>query len=111
MTPNLPELYVDARESAADAAADFIQQIIDALPDCPTCKGLGCTCPGFCERADDHVCPDCMDGKMSVFRALAIARAVMTKPNAMVPIGYSEYDSGHCIGMNRQLRELRAVKP
>jgi hypothetical protein len=29
---------------------------------CETCRGLGCTCPGYCERADDHVCPDCRDG-------------------------------------------------
>ena len=33
---------------------------------CPTCKGLGCTCPGFCERADDHVCPDCTNGERMV---------------------------------------------
>ncbi len=37
--------------------------VLDALEPCGTCKGLGCTCPGFCERYDDHVCPDCHDGK------------------------------------------------
>jgi hypothetical protein len=43
---------------------------------CPTCKGLGCTCPGYCERADDHVCPDCP----TVAKLLAIGAAVMTAP-------------------------------
>jgi hypothetical protein len=35
-------------------------------PPCPDCNGLGCTCPGFCERPGrsdpDHACPTC-DGK------------------------------------------------
>jgi len=58
------------RTEATRRVADFIQQIIDVLPVCPTCDGVG-------KRVDpadyyiDSACPDCTDGKLDVFRALA----------------------------------------
>jgi len=61
------------------------KQIIDALPFCPTCATWtdteNCCLPGqpcrICgvdadgNPCDSPICPDCTDGRMDVFRALA----------------------------------------
>jgi len=75
---NLAEVVEATREGGYNAEADFSKQIINALPVCPTCHGSECAPqtdqPGACVV---RRCPDCIDGRMDVFRALAIARAVM----------------------------------
>ena len=68
---------------------------------CLACKGLGCTCPGYCERTDDHVCPDCP----TIAKLLAIGAAVMTDHGLDEPMG----DYAH--GWNHLLADLRAVQP
>ena len=86
---NLPELVADLRQhhdrrpvrsapSLAGDAADFIQQVIDALPaqtpsDCPTCDGARTVDRDtllFGEKFP-RICTDCTDGKLDVLRALA----------------------------------------
>ena len=76
---NLSNLRDNLNQSGLPVMADIIQQIIDALPDCPTCHGgewQANTYSSVTQQAEH--CPDCTDGRMDLFRALAIARAVMT---------------------------------
>ena len=91
---NLAELVAELKESLRVQASwlerlnarlveleNERKQIIDALPVCPTCDGEPPTAdlaPGYF-----HNCTDCTDGRMDVFRALAITRAVMDA----VPVG------------------------
>jgi len=100
---NLAELVADLRQhhdrrpvrsapSLAGDAADFIERIAAAVPACPPC-------------------PDCPDsGRMDVFRALAIARAVMQ-------IERSPHGPGWVVAGQRTallsgaIDLLRAVKP
>jgi len=96
---------LDASLTADEDA--LIQRIIDALPVCPTCDGKGWeTCAEGAER-----CQDCREsGRMDVFRALAIARAVMDPATAQeVPCdGHVEFEWEY--GWNECLKRLRAVK-
>jgi len=90
---NLPELVAKCRSvrsysealNAAFAAGEVANEIIDALPVCPTCASWtdaeNCCLPGqpcrICGVDADGspcawpTCPDCTDGRMDVFRALA----------------------------------------
>ena len=97
---NLAELVADLRQhhdrrpvrsapSLAGDAADFIERIAAAVPACPPC-------------------PDCPDsGRMDVFRALAIARAVMDNwPWSNLMLGGDTADA-----ITAVMAHLRAVKP
>jgi len=115
-----------------DAVRAGLAPIIDALPVCPTCDGSGgqeCTdrrhyivgqvrrndvhddvrCPRSCMEFNGKRwlrCPDCTDGRMDVFRALAIARAVMECKQA-----HPNSPDTWKVAVETVLSNLRAVTP
>ena len=93
-------------------AAAFIQQIASALPVCPTCEGIGHLGPatGAAQADYGRACPDCTDGRMDVFRALAIARAVMATTYDHLAWTTDQVKAGQ-YDPHPIIAHLRAVKP
>lgn len=84
-----------------------LAEIKDLLPPCPTCGGThrlnvgeGHPAYGRCKvwTEDGYICPDCIDGKVSIEQAMAIVRAVFDDSHQHVP---------HDCCLTR----VRAVKP
>jgi len=113
---------LDASLTADEDA--LVQKIIDALPVCPACATWtddeNCCLPGqpcrICgvdadgNPCDSPICPDCTDGRMDVFRALAIARAVMETTYDHLAWTTDQVKAGQ-YDPHPIIASLRAVKP
>ena len=104
-----PEMLINRRDyTAACDEIDEARRITNALPVCPTCDGEPPTAdlaPGYF-----HNCADCTDGRMDVFRALAIARAVMATTYDHLAWTTDQVKAGQ-YDTHPIIASLRAVKP